>query len=369
MKIDLTNIQINLYRLVPLALILWPAGNAIADYALSPLTGFPVGTATAAAAQPVAKGDAIAGYEVTSGYDLDRVHPVSGDIRPHYGVDLATPTGTKLIAPTDVSIDCWWDKDGGGLVAEVEPATGEPVKMLHLSYCDKGTHSKGDAFATTGATGEGTGAHLDARRVDKEPPRLADVEPYLTGELLAMPAASDLNVSGIEERALSDRELQCAIGAAEGTRNHDCSTNEHYDSHTDPGNGVTNQGSFSYQHGADSPKQADEKQMVRLRRAEADIQAKSQAKFGRELSTPALAAALDLWNQAPLAGDDFVGHLTTATPTGEQIVEARAKSYVNPNTGQLDAPGLGNDSGRVEEDQARRTGEVIYQLEKRQRSD
>ena len=37
MRVDLTNLNFNLYRLLPLALIFWPAGNAIADYALSPL--------------------------------------------------------------------------------------------------------------------------------------------------------------------------------------------------------------------------------------------------------------------------------------------------------------------------------------------
>ncbi|MEL6816931.1 MAG: hypothetical protein AAFP03_19330, partial [Cyanobacteria bacterium J06598_3] len=95
MKIDLTNIQINPYRLLPLAVIFWPAGNAIADHAISqlrPSTSEAVGTATSQTYLDV--GDFVAGYEVSSGYDLERVHPVRGTVEPHYGVDVAMPTGT-----------------------------------------------------------------------------------------------------------------------------------------------------------------------------------------------------------------------------------------------------------------------------------
>lgn len=94
MRIDLTNIHINLYRLLPLAAILWPAGNAIADHAIAPLFNpnpQSSAMATESATGYVEPGDEIAGYEVTSGYDLERVHPVHGVVTPHYGVDVATP--------------------------------------------------------------------------------------------------------------------------------------------------------------------------------------------------------------------------------------------------------------------------------------
>ena len=80
----------------------------------------------------------------------------------------------------------------------------------------------------------------------------------------------------------------------------------------------------------------------------------------------ALASALDLWNQAPAAATDFVKHLPTANPTEKQIIEARAKSYLDPATGELDASGLGNTEARVKADQTRRTGEVVYQLRQSQ---
>ena len=352
MRIDLTNIYINLYRLVPMALMLWPAGNAIADYALSPLFSESV-----IAYEPVylSEGDRIAGYEVSSDYDLARVHPVRGTTEPHYGIDIATPTGTKLIAPTVIEVRCWYDPNGGGEVAEVAPAIGEQIKMLHLSTCVDGHYKPGDTFALTGNSGLGTGEHLDVRRQDKAEPSKQDIEPYLTGKLSA---------KGNSE--LSDRALVCSIGAAEGTRDKNCEPTAAYSGHTDPGNGAANIGSFSYQHGADSPEDADRRQLARLRQAEKDLQAQSVAKFGKPLSKPALGAALDLWNQAPLAGESFVDELPTAKPSTAQIVEARSRSYIDPSTGKLDAPGLGNDTATVKADQSRRTGEVMTQLEQTQ---
>ena len=358
-----TNLNINLYRLVPLALMLWPAGNAIADYALSPL--FSQADITTEQIY-LTEGDEVAGYEVTSNYDLERVHPVKGTVEPHYGVDVATPVGTKLIAPTAVEVHCWYDVNGGGEVAEVSPAIGEPMKMLHLSTCVDGHYKPGDTFALTGSSGIGTGAHLDARRMDKAEPSKQDIEPYLTGKL--PPAAVGMpSTGGIREGELSDLDLVCAIGAAEGTRDENCNPTAAYDGHTDPGNGAHNQGSFSYQHGANSPEEADNRQLARLRLAEKGLQAKAQAKFGKPLSKPAISAALDLWNQAPAAGEDFVNHLPSATPSVGQIIEARDLSYINPATGQLDAPGLGNDPGKVRADQTRRTGEVLHQLKKNQK--
>ena len=326
--------------------MLWPAGNAIADHALSPLF-----SKSAIADEPVylSEGDRVAGYEVRSDYNLARVHPVRGTIEPHYGVDVATPIGTQLIAPSEISVRCWYDINGGGEVAVVN----DEVQLLHLSTCVSGRHNPGDTFALTGESGLGTGAHLDARRMDKAEPSKQDIEPYLTGELPA----------GFES-ALSDHTLICSIGAAEGTRDQDCNPTHAYRGHIDPGNGADNLGSFSYQHGADSPADADRRQLARLRQAEQSLQSQSVDKFGQPLSRPALGAALDLWNQSPSAGESFVSHLPTAQPTSEQIVKARSQSYLDPSTGQLDAPGLDNRYEQVEADQTRRTSEVIYQLER-----
>ena len=346
--------RLNWYRLIPLAIVLWPAANAVSDYALAQLVSQQTIVADTTIDAPVylSKGDEVAGFKVSSGYDLARVHPIRGTVEPHYGVDLATPIGTKLIAPTTIEVRCWYDTKGGGEVAVVD----EEVQLLHLSTCVAGNHSPGETFALTGDSGLGTGAHLDARRMDKAEPSKQDIEPYLTGQ---HPVEPNLIADKPLRSPLSDRDIVCAIGAAEGTRDARCRSTDAYAGHTDPGNGADNLGSFSYQHGADSPKDADRRQLVRLRQAEADLQMRAKAKFGRPLSKPALGAALDLWNQSPRAADSFIDHLPSAKPTTKQMVQARSRSYRDPVTGQLDAPGLGNDAEAVEADQARPSFYVI----------
>ncbi|MGB3515653.1 MAG: peptidoglycan DD-metalloendopeptidase family protein [Elainellaceae cyanobacterium] len=281
------------------------------------------------------------------------MHPVHGVLAPHYGVDVETPTGTKVMAPTSVSVECWWDSNGGGEVATVTASIGEVHKLLHLSSCANGTYGPGETFARTGASGIGTGPHLDVRRGDKAEPTKEEVEPFLTGELVTS--------------YLSDQDIVCTIGAAEGTRNNHCQTTNYYNGHTDPGNGAQNLGTFSYQYPASSPADADRQQLRQLRGAEKTLQTQAIDKWGQPLSKTAMAAALDLWNQSPAAGEDFVHHLPRPTPTAAEIIAARSKSYVDPVTGQLDAPGLGSNPTQVEQDQARRTGAVLKQLEKRDR--
>ena len=63
---------------------------------------------------------------------------------------------------------------------------------------------------------------------------------------------------------LSDAEILCAIGAAEGNLNDDCRPNQAYYGHTDPGNGAHNLWAFSYQHGAGTLTEADRKQLAHL---------------------------------------------------------------------------------------------------------
>ena len=303
---------------------------------------------------PVEPGDTVAGYAVTSGFG-PRVSPCPGCSSNHGGVDLATPVGTPLHAPQAVEVSCFWDSGGGGLVADIWLGV-ENYKALHLDTCEDGTYAAGEVFATTGNTGNGTGPHLDWRqKVNGEwvKPTKGVLESALSGQPLQPSAPLT---------ALSDETLFCAIGAAEGTLSDDCAPNHNYFGHRDPGNGVTNLGAFSYQHGASSPAEADQKQLQRLRNAEKAIQAQAVGKFGQPLSTAALAAALDLWNQAPKAGQDFVTHLATFDPSPQQIVAARSQSFIDPATGALDAPGLGNDMSRVQYDQTRRTNELLEQL-------
>jgi murein DD-endopeptidase MepM/ murein hydrolase activator NlpD len=142
-------------------------------------------------------GDAIAGYEVTDHMRIRPVHPVTGAVNvPHNGVDVATPTGTPVYAVgvtgDQVIVECWWDVDGGGWVADqtTESYPQLVFQSLHLleNECRSGKFTSGEVIALTGNSGLGSGEHydfrvkLDGRYID--PPKQF-LEAALTGKTLS----------------------------------------------------------------------------------------------------------------------------------------------------------------------------------------
>ena len=110
--------------------------------------------------------------------------------RPHYGVDVAAPVGTRVRAPAAVSVRLAHDDmfySGGTLV--IDHGHGLNSSFLHLSkiLVDVGDEVKqGQEIAEVGATGRVTGAHLDWRmnwrsqRVD--PQQLVGSQPATKSE-------------------------------------------------------------------------------------------------------------------------------------------------------------------------------------------
>lgn len=158
-----------------------------------------------------------------------------------------------------------------------------------------------------------------------------------------------------------DSLIAVAIGSAEGTRTPDGGKNPAYHGHTDPGNGVWNLGSFSYQHEASSPEEADTKQLARLRNQSQMILDKATAK-GMDLSLEEKLNGIDLANQAPKAALDqqgsYIDWLADARASGlegkDAILWARVHSFLDPHTKTWNAPGLGNSEERITRDQERR---------------
>lgn len=87
--------------------------------------------------------------------------------RPHYGVDVAAPTGTPVVAPADATIrlahpDLYFS---GGTVI-MDHGYGVSSTFIHLSEVavEQGQHVKqGQVVGAVGATGRATGPHLDWR--------------------------------------------------------------------------------------------------------------------------------------------------------------------------------------------------------------
>lgn len=171
----------------------------------------------------------------------------------------------------------------------------------------------------------------------------------------------------------SDSLVARAIGNAEGTRSATGGLTRAYYGHRDPGNQVWNLGTFSYQHGASSPGEADQRQLKRLQ-AQVQVLQKRALNHGLILSLEETLNGLDLANQSPLAAIGRVGYverLAEAKAKGhagaEAIVVARTRSYINPETQRWNAPGLGNTETSIRRDQERRTRAVAQALAAYQR--
>jgi hypothetical protein len=304
-------------------------------------------------------GDTIGDLTVSSAFG-PREKPCPTCSKQHNGVDLVAPVGTPVYAPASldgrqtVRVSCHKDKQAGTVaVISADAYPGSTLKLFHLKDCRAGVHGERSIIALSGATGTVTGPHLHVEQLNglgkHQAPSAGLLSWLVTGQV---PKAD-----GIAYGVLSDQDLTCAIGAAEGTRSPaDCSKTDAYEGHIDPGNGAQNQGTFSYQHEAKNPEDADAKQLARLREVEQQA-ISSAANEGISLSKIEILSVLDQYNQAPEAALGSNGTL-------DRIIEARAESYKNPETGRLDAPGLGNDMTQVRADQARRTGAIAQALQR-----
>lgn len=162
----------------------------------------------------------------------------------------------------------------------------------------------------------------------------------------------------------TDSLVARAVGSAEGTRTPEGHKNPAYFGHVDPGNGVWNMGTFSYQHGANTPEEADARQLKRLQNQTQVLQVKAQEK-GLDLTQEELLNGIDLANQAPLAALDrggYIDWLKEAHNLGmtgsEAIIWARTRSFIDPDTQRWNAPGLGNNVYSISHDQERRANAI-----------
>ncbi|GAB4138693.1 MAG: hypothetical protein Fur0046_13340 [Cyanobacteria bacterium J069] len=198
----------------------------------------------------------------------------------------------------------------------------------------------------------------------------------LSFELDAVPASAIAPISAATAAATPAGELPAvlqaafsggteslvaiAVGSAEGTRTPQGNYTAAYQGHVDPGNGVWNLGTFSYQHGADSPAEADRKQLQRLQKQASQLQ-QGAAQLGLELSLAEQINGIDLANQSPraaLSRGGYLDRLLEARQQGlhgeEAILWARTRAFLDPDTQRWNAPGLGNTTEGVTRDQARR---------------
>ena len=103
---------------------------------------------------------------ITGVYGSQRFY--NGEARsPHYGIDIAAPKGTPVIAPASGVVTFAEDDlyySGGTLI--VDHGHGISSTFIHLSGIDVAVGdvvAQGDTIARVGSTGRSTGPHLDWR--------------------------------------------------------------------------------------------------------------------------------------------------------------------------------------------------------------
>lgn len=87
--------------------------------------------------------------------------------RPHYGVDIAAPKGTTVVAPAPGVVTLVHDDmffSGGTLIVDHGQGLSSTFIHLHKILVEEGEEvAQGQAIAQVGASGRATGPHLDWR--------------------------------------------------------------------------------------------------------------------------------------------------------------------------------------------------------------
>ncbi|OOF79441.1 peptidase M23 [Rodentibacter caecimuris] len=101
---------------------------------------------------------------VSSGFNPNRRHPVTGRVRPHKGVDFSVPQGTPVIAPADGLVEkVAYQAGGAGRYVVLRHGREYQTVYMHLSrpLVRAGQAvKKGERIALSGNTGISTGPHL-----------------------------------------------------------------------------------------------------------------------------------------------------------------------------------------------------------------
>ena len=153
---------------------------------------------------------------ISSSFNPKRLHPVTGQVRAHRGIDFAARTGTPVVASGNGKvIKAGYSKYNGNYVF-ISHGTQYVTKYLHLNKKLVKTGQKvkqGQQIGTVGSTGRVTGAHLHyeflVNGVHRNPKtvKLPKSEPLPRSELAKFKPIADNFIAQLER----NRELQLAL--------------------------------------------------------------------------------------------------------------------------------------------------------------
>ncbi|MBN8682908.1 MAG: peptidoglycan DD-metalloendopeptidase family protein [Chitinophagales bacterium] len=103
-------------------------------------------------------------YErITSGFSLERLHPKTGELKPHFGTDFAAPHGSPIFAVADGNIELADFTTNNGNYVKIKHDAIYETQYLHMDRyaVTPGQRVKqGDVIGYVGQTGLATGPHV-----------------------------------------------------------------------------------------------------------------------------------------------------------------------------------------------------------------
>lgn len=100
---------------------------------------------------------------ISSTFSRSRRHPILHIRRPHLGVDIAAPRGTRIVAPAAGRVTFVGHKFGFGLVVEIQHTSAVKTRYAHMraaSVEEGQVVQRGDQIGAVGSSGITTGPHL-----------------------------------------------------------------------------------------------------------------------------------------------------------------------------------------------------------------
>ncbi|MFN4255689.1 MAG: peptidoglycan DD-metalloendopeptidase family protein [Saprospiraceae bacterium] len=102
---------------------------------------------------------------ISSRFSLNRLHPVLGYRRPHFGTDYAAPHGTPILSVADGTVLEATRRGGNGNYVKIRHDGTYESQYLHMSRFAKGIRpgtrvAQGQTIGYVGSTGLATGPHV-----------------------------------------------------------------------------------------------------------------------------------------------------------------------------------------------------------------
>ncbi len=154
---------------------------------------------------------------ISSGYNLRRLHPILGTVRPHFGTDYAAPYGTPIISVGDGVVMEATRRGGNGNFVKIKHNSNIQTQYLHMQAFASGIRpgarvSQGQVIGYVGATGLATGPHvcfrfwMNGKQINHNALKLPPPEPLPKAEMEKFVVLRDQYLKQLESIDLSEKK-------------------------------------------------------------------------------------------------------------------------------------------------------------------